>query len=148
MRDYDPKKVIVVVAGVPMKGFGSGTKVSISKEADDWNLHMGTDGEGTRGRVNDESGTITITLAASSPSNGILTTMREADKIAGAGVKPVMVKDMLGTTLVLAAQAWILKPPDIEFGTEVGEYEWVFKTHNLKIFAGGSHDSGSLIPGL
>lgn len=144
MKDYDPKKVLVAFAGVPLNGFAENTKVRVEYNEDAWTETVGTDGEVTRARSNDETGKITIVLAASSDSNDFLTSMHVADKIAGAGVKPLLIKDNLGRTLVVAANAYIKKMPDLEYGSDVGEREWVFFTPNLKYFAGGNANSGGL----
>lgn len=137
-KTYNFKRVIVTVFGVPLQGFIDGDAVSIETTQDDWEMTVGVDGEGTRSAMNDDSGSITVRLQASSLSNDYLNGLRQADKLSGLGQFPVSVQDTLGATLAFAEQAWIRRVPNQDFGRSVGEREWVFDTTKLSLNIGGN----------
>jgi hypothetical protein len=53
-------------------------------------------------------------------------------------VKPLMVKDLSGTSLHSAATAWITKGADAEYAKEPGNREWTFETDNLMSLVGAN----------
>ena len=137
LKTYDPNQVQVIVGGFPMSGFADGTFVTVEKNEDAWALQMGTDGEGTRSKSNNESGRVIITLMQSSESNDILNGFAESDRLSNSGLVPVMVKDSLGSALHAAEQAWIVKKPASEYAREAGPREWILETDNLQDNPGG-----------
>lgn len=127
LRNYDPKKVLVIVAGVPITGYADGTFVDLEEMSDGVVSQSGADGEVARSLSNDPRCTITITLQQTSASNAILSGLYTADRATGAGVFPVLVEDLLGTTTFLSGQAWIKKRAKAGFGKEVGTREWMIE---------------------
>lgn len=99
---------------------------------------VSADGEVTRAKNANQMGSITITLKNSSASNDALSAAALADQVDGAGVKPIIVKDNFGTTVVSGAEAWVRKTPDVNRGKEVGDTEWVFDVAKLFIKPGGN----------
>ncbi len=138
VKTYDPKQVIVIVDGSQMSGFAEGTFVKVGRHEDAWSLQIGADGEGTRSKSNNKSGTITFTLMQSSDSNVILSALAQLDELSNAGAVAVMVKDNSGSSLYVAEQAWIKKVADSEFGKEAGHREWVLETNILICNVGGN----------
>lgn len=138
MKNYDPKDILLVVAGTPVEGFADGTFVVCARNNDSYTTSTGADGEPARAQSNDKSGTITITLMQTSATNDILSAAVTLDELQGDGVFPVLVKDLNGTTLVTAETAYVQKPADVEFGRELAEREWVIATPELNILAGGA----------
>jgi hypothetical protein len=98
----------------------------------------GADGQVVRVASADKRGEITVTLMASSLSNDFLSAQAALDDLTGINTQPLLIKDLLGTTLISAQQAWIKKPADVEFGKEAGTREWVFECGELNILVGGS----------
>jgi hypothetical protein len=107
-----------------MSGFADGTFVSVARDADSWAKHVGADGEVSRAKSNNRTGTLKLTLAQTSNSNAILSGLVAADELTGDGVVPILIKDGSGTSLYFAGEGWVKKPADAEFGNEIGNREW------------------------
>ena len=63
---YDPLQIKCAFKGVELHGFKKGTFVKVSRSQDTWTMQKGADGETTRTRSRDASGTIEFTLVAGS----------------------------------------------------------------------------------
>lgn len=131
---YDAKSVKIVFGPMLMSGFGDGDFITINQDAETYTDEVGSDGEVVRSRSNDNRGTITITLQASSLLNQALSLFHEADKVApnlALGVAPFLCTDLNGLSLHAASQAWIQKPADVAYGRESGTREWVIRCADL-----------------
>lgn len=137
-KTYNPKRVAVSFAGRVLTGFADGTFISVERNEDTFTLAVGSDGEAARAASNNRSGRVTLTLMQTSASNDILSALAEADERSQLSTGPMMIKDASGRTVVLAAEAWIVKPAGAEFGREIGNREWIFETGDLSIFSGGN----------
>jgi hypothetical protein len=136
---YDPKAILFTFLGIPLSGFADGTFIKVERNDDTFKLVVGSDGESARARNRNRSGRITLTLLQTSPSNDYLSAAQRADELGIPGGKgPLLVKDVLGTTLINAPDAWIVKPPAAEFGREVGSREWVFESGDIDMLVGGN----------
>jgi hypothetical protein len=141
LKVYDPKDVTVIFGPTgQITGYADGTFVTIEKNEEAFALQVGTDGEGTRSKSNNQSGRITISLMQSSASNDILSTIHTADLEVGTGVFPLLVKDLQGNSIFEASQAWITSFPSSEYGREAAAREWVIETDQLIMFPGGNDD--------
>lgn len=138
VRTYDPKKVKVIVGGVPMSGFADGTFMTVARENDSFTKVSGADGIVSRAKSNDKSGSATLTLAQTSPSNDVLTGFSQADELSNNGVVPVLVQDFSGRSTYVSAFGWVRKPPDGEFGKEITNREWIIDLADLDVFTGGN----------
>lgn len=136
LKSYDPAKVSLIVGGHIVQGYADGEFVVAARNNDNFSRVGGADGEQSRSKSNDKSGTITITLMQSSLSNAVLQGFALADELASAGLVPVLIKDSNGSELCTAELAWCQKPSDKGFAKEGGERQWVFETGEL-IFVGG-----------
>ncbi len=141
LHQYDAKQVIVIIGVVPVSGYADGSFVSVENNEDAYTLLVGTDGEATRSRTNNNSSRITLTLQQGSLSNALLSGLHEIDKnsISGAGCFPVLIKDLQGTSMYAAEKAWIVKRPTAEFGREAGSREWIIETDNLALAIDGGN---------
>lgn len=138
VRTYDPKKVVVIIGGVPMGGFADGTFVTVARENDSFTKVSGADGIVSRAKSSDKSGSLTMTLAQTSPSNDVMTGFVQADELSNNGIVPVLVQDFSGRTVLVSAFGWVRKPPDSEFGKEISDREWVMDLADLDMFVGGN----------
>ena len=138
MHNYDPKKVVVTFGGVLLQGYASGTFIVVEETEDAFGMEAGAGGDVVRVRNNNETGTITVTLQAESPTNDLLSALSKIDRRTGLGYKPIMVKNLFGTTLANAAEAWVRKSPNAEYATEAGSREWVFDCAKIDVFIGGA----------
>lgn len=133
VKTYDPKSIIVIYGGVPIAGFADGTFVSVSPAGDRFGKGVGADGEVSRNKSNDNTSEVTLTLMQTSISNDYLSGVLNLDKLSNAGKLPLMIKDMLGTTLLAWSEAWIKTPPTVDMSKETGERAWVLDTGQIDI---------------
>jgi len=138
VKTFDPKEVQVVFGEAILSGFAEGSMVTAERDADSWSKYTGVDGEIARAKSNNRAGSVTVRLSQTSSSNDVLSSIMVEDEVANAGMRPIMIKDGLGTTLIASEYAWIRKPPAVEEGGEIGEREWIFDTGEMDIFVGGN----------
>ena len=136
MKTYDPSKVVFVFLGSIITGFADGSFIKAARNEDTYKLTKGAGGEGCRSRSLNRSGKVTCTLMQSSLSNDILSAAQTLDELTGAGVGPLLIKDLSGTALVVAENAWIVKPADVDFAKEVGSREWIIECDDMIIEGG------------
>jgi hypothetical protein len=141
VRTYDPKKCIVIIGGIPMGGFADGTFVMVERSNDAFTKVSGADGGVSRAKSNDISGTLTLTLAQTSPSNDILSGFAQLDEQSNNGVVPLAITDLGGRTTCVSGFGWVKKFPSIENGKEISNREWVLDCADLNIFIGGNPDA-------
>lgn len=138
MKTYDPSQVVATVGGRPLAGFAPGTFIEAERAEDAYSMTVGIDGEGTRSKSNNKSGTVKFTLLSSSDSNDILSGFAAADELNNGGLVPVLIKDLSGRALIACEQAYVKKLPILGFDNEVREVEWILETDNLALFLGGN----------
>jgi hypothetical protein len=136
LKTYDLSKVIVTVAGIPLQGGADGDKIAVERTADTWTMTVGADGETTRSKQNNASGTITITLQYGADANSILRELFKLDDSTGFGTFPIAVRDTLGVSICSSRDAFISKPPGLTYGRDVGSVEWVIMCGHLTIEPG------------
>lgn len=137
-NNYDPGRIAGNWKGIPFLGYMDGTFVTAERSEDAFSKSVGAQGDVTRVRSHNRTGTVTIVLQAASPTNDLLSAQAQLDELTGLGYGPLQVTDLNGATLVLAAVAWIKKAPSIEFSTEASGREWVFECADLDMNAGGA----------
>ncbi len=136
---YDPSEVVLSVGGAELSGFTDGAFIKISRDEDAFTKTVGADGQVSRAKNANRSGSITITLKQTSPSNQILHGFAKLDEMGNAGLVPVLVKDLLGTTLASSAGAWIKKVSDVEMGKEISDREWILDCETIELEVGGNN---------
>jgi len=137
VQTYNPAKVVITHLGQIITGYATGSFIKASRNKDTYTYTPGADGSGCRTLNPDKSGRVTLTLMQSSVSNDVLSAAQTLDELTGQGVGPLIMKDLNGTLLVSAADAWIVKPADVDMGAEVGNREWIIEAKEMTI-AGGS----------
>lgn len=135
---YDPKQVALSVNGISIGGYADGTFIMVERSNDAFSKVSGADGIISRAKSNDLSGTITITLAQTSPSNDILSALAKLDEMTNSGIFAVAVADFSGSTVCGAAFAWIRKSSNAEFSKEIGNREWVIDCADLDMIVAGN----------
>lgn len=137
---YDPGRIIVTLGEFRLTGFADGTFVAAERNTDTFSMKVGADGEVTRGRSRDRTGTITLTLLGSSPSNDFLSSLIKEDEKFGTGARPLQIVDLEGTTLVNAPVCWVKKPARYEAGKELSDREWTLDCAELSPDIGGNNE--------
>ena len=138
LTTYDPARVITNVGGAVIGGFADGEFIGVEHEADAFTKSTGADGQTTRVKQNDYSGLIRLILAQTSPSNDILTGFAILDRTRNAGIVPVIITDLLGTSKFATAYAWVRKIPAAPNAKEVSNREWMLDCAELSMFVGGN----------
>lgn len=134
---YDPNKVLVLWKGIPIGGFGIDSMIKVTQTSDRVTKQDGCTGEVVRVMQRSKSGSVEVTLLASSQSNDLLSAAQIEDELTGLGVGPLMIKDLNGTTIIQAASAWIAKIPEINFGKETSDRTWTLDYAVGNINVGG-----------
>ena len=138
---YDADQVAISIAGIPITGgFADGEFLRIERETEAFSDVVGTDGEVTRSKSNDNRATATIILMQTADANDLLTALHSNDKRTpgGAGVGRFLVEDLNGRSLYDAAKSWILTSPDASFDREATSREWQVRLAKLEDFTGGT----------
>ena len=138
IKTYDGKKVKIIVGGFPISGVADNTFVKIERDEDTFMKKIGAYGEASRSKNNNRSGTATITLLQTSPSNDILSALALTDELTNTGIVPFLVQDLSGTSTFVSATAWIKRPASSEFGKEISNREWNFELIDMDVFVGGN----------
>lgn len=136
-KTYDPTKVVVTLAGFILSGFGESTMVKASRKEDSYKETVGAQGDVVRNKSANHTGEVDITLLETSASNGVLSTLMLADAESDTGIVPLLIKDLNGTALAVAAEAWVVKPPDLEFAKEQKDRAWKIMCADLELFDAG-----------
>jgi Protein of unknown function (DUF3277) len=133
-RVYDPDQVSVVAMGIPITGgYADGEFLTIEMVSDAFGEVVGTDGEVTRSKSNDNRATIKIKLMQSSPNNTALSAVYNLDLLTpgGAGIGPFLVRDRQGTAIYTAAHCWIKKAPDVSMDRTATHREWTLMCSDM-----------------
>jgi hypothetical protein len=106
--------------------------VSIAPQGDGLQTYVGADGEVARSLDPDATFEVTVSLSTASTSNEYLSNMYNYDRETGNGVAPLMIKDLAGSTLFSAPEAWIANFPESSKGIAIDTQEWVFHTGQVE----------------
>jgi len=128
VKTYDPRKVLVSIGPHVVTGYSDGTFVSIEANGDGVTKKVGCDGEVVRSLDPDNTAKLTVTVQQQSPTVPYCQKLYDKDKATGDGIFPVLVKDTKGGLIFSAAQAWVVKAPNREFGKESADREIVIDT--------------------
>lgn len=140
-RKYAPDEVNLAYGTQVASGVAKGSFIEAERSVDTSTVDIGSDGEATLIISPNKSGTIKVTLQQSSPFNDYLTgafRAMEARNMAQA-VLPLMLKDLNGTTLLQAKQAWVKKPAKVVYADGAESREWIIETGYLDVFVGGEN---------
>lgn len=135
---YSPTDYSIIVAGQKITGFTDGAFIEVAPDEQLYNKHVGADGFTSRARTSNRSGTITITLARTSPSNDILSAVMLRDQGSDDGIVPVNIKDSKGKTLVTAPSAWVREIPTLTDSKDIEPRTWVLDCSQLTLYVGGN----------
>lgn len=138
VKTYNSEEVQVIIGTRRIRGLAEGSFVSIDREADTFSKSVGSDGEVSRSKTNNRSGTISITLQNTSEDNAYLMGLHNTDENSGAGIVPAKVIDKNGTYVAIATESWIQKPATSEFSNEITTRQWVVACGNLDLSGGGN----------
>lgn len=141
VRTYDPKQVIVTINGIPMSGFSDGTFLEVDRTEPTWSTVVGADGLVTRGKTNNFTGTVTLTLKQSSPSNDILSGLMAIDEATNTGVFPILIKDLSGNSIYFGGRCWVTQYANSTFGKDISDRQWTLMMDEADMFVGSNSES-------
>ncbi len=130
---YDPKKVVLLLGGVPINGYADGTFVQIDPSGDTWTKKVGADGEVARAMTNDNTHTVQITLMQTSLSNAYLKSVMNADKLTGLGMLPLSFTDLNTMEEKFWPQAWVSVEPSTGRAKETTDVQWTLHTGQIAV---------------
>lgn len=137
IKTYALADVRVIYGGVPIQGFADGDVITIERP-EAFTTQVGAGGAVTRSRTNNPTSRVTIRLQQTSRSNAVIEGFSSLDRATGLAALPLIIKDLLGNDLFMAAEAWVASPANITFGAESGVREWVFDCNGVAGVAGGA----------
>ena len=119
LKTYDPKKVLISLGNHAVKGVSDSTFVTIEASGDGITKKVGCDGEVVRSIDPNGTAKITLALLMQSPTVAWAQQIYDMDKETGEGTFSVLIKDLKGGLVFSAEDAWIVKPPNREFGKDM-----------------------------
>jgi len=121
-------------------GFMDDSNIMVERGSDSYDLHVGIDNRATRIYKADKTAKVTVNLAQSSVSNDILDQLQRNDANArnSSQLFGVIVKDGSGRSVYHAAEAWVSKVANSQFGSGLNGREWIIQTANMDSFIGGN----------
>lgn len=132
MKTYDPKKIIIIFGVRRLTGMSEDSIVSIKPNGEGLQTYVGADGDVARSLDPDATYEVTVSLNTTSNSNDYLSKMYNYDRETGNGIAPLLIKDLAGTTLFSAPEAWVSNMPEASRGLTVDTQEWVFHTGQVE----------------
>ena len=137
---YDPKKVVVLIGNHRVTGFAEDNMIKIKPNGDGFKTFSAADGEVARSVDPNQTFKVTITLSSASKSNDYLSNLHNLDRATGAGMVPLVVKDLGGTTNFIAAQAWVVNYPEKSLGRSIDTQDWEIDTGRVDAVVIGGND--------
>ena len=138
VRTFDPKAVVITFGPIIIIGYAEGTFCTVARSGDVFEVSKGADGTVDRVNKNSNNFAVTVTIKQTSPVNDLLSAVQAQDSLSNTGKYPLTVKDINGTTLFFAPQAWIGKDPDPELSDSLTNRPWRFDTGIAELFQGGN----------
>lgn len=137
-RTVDPSQGKLSVNGIPISGFADNI-IEVEYDEDSFSTVVGADGKTTRIKVLNGNAVATIYLKQSSPSNLVLSLIADKDRADNTGIVPFLFTDLSGTTVISAAESWIIKKPQYSMGKEVKDESWRVQLVNATMNLGGNN---------
>ena len=125
---YDPRQLLIAFGSHVPSAFPDGTFLTIERDGDGVTKIVGADGSVARSVDPDNTTTISLTVRWDSDTSAWAQGQYDMDNVTGNGMFPALIKDLRGGLVFSAPQAWIEKPPDDEFATEMSDREIVIAT--------------------
>ena len=141
---YDASQVILSINGTVLGGFADGTFVEVERTSPSFTKIVGADGRTSRAKTNDISGSVTVTLAQTSPSNDVLSLLHNQDLINNTAIFPVMMQDASGTTTLFTGTGWVEGLPKTDFAKDISNRAWVIHVSQMQFTISGNTGSANL----
>lgn len=137
---YAPKKNIIIYGGRQLTGFAEDDMITIKPLGDGMQIYSGADGEVGRSVDPNRTFEVKVSLATSSKSNDYLSECYNKDRRTGSYMLPLTIKDLSGSTLFFAKQAWVQNFPESKRGRKIDNQDWTFNTGQVNDPVIGGND--------
>lgn len=117
---YNPKDTVITVGGVYITGLGE-DMVSGEKDEDNVSTSVGAQGDVVVNEINNDLGTITLTVQGTSPQLPYLKKLAKTKEIVDVWVNNKALGEKMG-----GSKAVVKKTPSLEYGTELADREIEF----------------------
>ena len=142
VRTYDAAQVVLTINGVAISGYADGTFISVEREEQSFTKVVGADGTTSRAKSNNRSGSLTLTILQTSPSNDVLSALLAQDELNNDAVVPVLIKDNTGKSRLFSATGWVQGMPTVEYGKEISNREWTIDLADIEFAIAGNSGIG------
>ena len=133
-KAYDAAKLSVVLGSIPIHGFAEDRMFEIDFEDDLYKETFDNRGEVYLSKISRNTATLTLCLLQSSPSNNVLSSFVEANRVNDSGMCPIIIKDNNSTTIFACATAYVKQVPKVSYSSDKGVREWVIRATNVSKF--------------
>lgn len=124
---YNAKDCVVTVGGVYITGLGE-TMVSGEKDEDNISAVVGAQGDVVVNEVNNDLGTITLTVQGTSPQKSYLMGLAKSKAMVDIWANNKSIGEKMGGT-----KAIIKKTPSLEQGAELADREFEFQVFDYTV---------------
>jgi hypothetical protein len=123
----NPSLDILTIAGHVVTGYADDTKITIERDNDIMNKLVGVNGQYSLAQNLDKTGTMTIRLQETSPSNEFFWAALTAMNLGEVkGVFPFTSVRNGAASSLKGGVCWLQGQPSMDQGSNVAVYEWVF----------------------
>ena len=121
-----------------VQGFGPDDACKASRNAEAFGVTPGADGGGTRYPTHRTDGRVEFYTMSTSLVNAAFATIFNLDENSpnGLGIGPLFIRNRLGSLVIEAEQAWVVKPADVEISVQPKVRTWILETVGLRMFPG------------
>lgn len=145
---YNPKKVTGSFTGtvngrdfaVQFTGWMDGTKITAEYDEDAVTKHVGDDGDVSVVLNCNRGAQITTTFVQGAAVNKALSDLTPNGRNDYMPVGVLSIKDLNGSTVIKATEAWIKKSAKVEFSKSIMGRAWTFDTGEADIDVGAAED--------
>lgn len=139
-KNFDPNLYVTTFAGILVRGYSADTFITAARNEDAYSEAVGAQGDVVRVRSNNKSGIVTLSLQAESPVNDLFSTRLALDELTPGGIATgaLLIKNLQGTTVISAENAYLRKFADVEVGVDASNRSWVIACPVLNMYVGGS----------
>lgn len=124
---YNAKDTVVMVGGVYITGLGE-DMVSGEKDEDNVNASVGAQGDVVANEVNNDLGTITLSVQGTSPQKSYLLELAKTKEMVDIWVINKNIGEKMGGT-----KCQVKKTPGLEYGAELSDREFEFLVYDYTV---------------
>jgi len=127
ITSYNAKDCVITVGGVYITGLGE-DMVSGEKDEDNVSAVVGAQGDVVVNEINNDLGTITVTVQGTSPQKKYLLNLAKSKKMVPIWVINKSINEKMGGT-----KAMVKKTPALEQGAELADREFEFAVFDFVV---------------